>query len=95
MSVLGKVLRAAIVRPWEFEDDDAEDAPEYLDIANGGAPGSTEFRVSPDGSTVAMWIKSEDKWVLYENVIVTREYRATDPGTLQDWTRYLEVEEVD
>lgn len=93
--MIGKILRAALARPWEIEDDDEYESEFGVEIANDGAPGETEFRVSPDGRKVAMWIKSDDSWVIFENVVVLQTFRAVDPGTLQDWTRYLEVEEVD
>ena len=64
MSVIGKVLRAAIEKPWEHDEDEPE-------IVGDGAPDDMEFRVSPDGYTVAMWLPDSKQWVLFSNVVVT------------------------
>lgn len=95
MSLLGKIFRAAMYRPWEFEDEDDGDGPEGYVIANEGAPENYEFRMSPDYKRVAIRVVPADKWLIFENVVVLQELRASEPGTLSEWRRFLEVEEVD
>lgn len=94
MSLIGKLFRAAMLRPWELdEDDDFE--PEEFEIINGGAPHHREFRMSEDGFTAAVWVPSANTWLVFQNVTTIKQYQTPDPGSLRDWRRFLEVEEVD
>jgi hypothetical protein len=91
--MLMKILRAALFRPWELEDED--EGPEDIELVNDGAPDHWEFRMNEKQDTLAVWIPSKGTWLVFADVVVLQQFRAVDPGTLSNWTRYLEVEEVD
>lgn len=91
--MLGRILRAALYRPWEAEDEG--DGPEGYEIANDGTPEHYEFRVNENEDQVAVWIPAQGQWLIFKNVVVLQSFRAYDPGTLSNWRRFLEVEEVD
>jgi len=89
-----RILRAAMFRPWELEDEETEYSEDFA-VVKEGAPEDWEFRVSPDEKLAAVWAPRANRWLVFSDVVVRQAYEAADPGSLQDWKRFMEVEEID
>jgi hypothetical protein len=77
--ILRKIFRAAVAQPWEYMGE--------------GAPNEWEFRVTPDGETLAVYDPCRGHWVLLDSgrlkVLAEVKCKEMDRRT-DDWARYVE-----
>lgn len=83
MGVIGKILRAAVHKPWEDEDESP--------VTGLGAPEEFEFRVRPDGEVAAVWAPRVGKWMVFSDVVVL-EQEPLLTRRFDHWHQFLEVD---
>lgn len=76
--MIGKILRAALARPWEY--------------ISPGAPDEREIRVSPDGQYLALWEPGNEPWFMIDTAQMRGGW--IEPSKIdkvtRDWSRLVE-----
>lgn len=80
--LIKKVLRAAVAQPWEYMGE--------------GAPDDWEFRVSPDGKSIAIWEPGNEPWFVITGDVKGRWVSTRDMERhAADWRQFVSVEDPD
>lgn len=81
MSILKKILRAAVAQPWDYIGE--------------GAPNEPEIRVSPDGRYLALWEPGNEPWFVIDTASVGGRWVKTPEMERHaaDWIPFLPLKE--
>lgn len=81
MSILKKILRAAVAQPWDYIGE--------------GAPNGWEFRIEDpdrDDSPVALYNPREGQWRIFQQVVLLAKVSPAEMDRhTQHWAQFLEV----
>lgn len=87
--MLTKILRAALLKPWELEGD--------------GAPNDWEVRIDdrhdgdPDSTVMAVWSPYTGQWTFFKDVVILFEEKSLDEvdRNTAGWVRLVQPPEDD